>query len=178
MLELLLELSVLFSKGIQIDAAPEAGPLPSDHNDGTGIDAEVNARSGPTVDGVLSSFENPLLLTTGIPETNHGATNKANAGILRNRITFGTLASMIVLEDTVIGMWELEEPWLTPTEGLRAQQGASDDLTPSYKIAQVLTPCPNSREWSWRDPEEEVVSLDPIMDRRILGLGSLREAQT
>ena len=42
----LLELPVLFSEGVKVDGAPDAGALPADHNDGGRVDRQE--RSGPS----------------------------------------------------------------------------------------------------------------------------------
>lgn len=98
----LLKLSIFFTKRVKMNAAPEADPGPSNHYDSGGIHHKEYCSASTTVNCMLYTFTNILLLAAWLPQTYDGAAQKAYAGVLGHTIALRTLSPVVVLKTHIL----------------------------------------------------------------------------
>ena len=96
----LLQLSVLLPEGVQVDGAPDAGPLAPDDDDGGGVDGEEGGGPGPAVDAVSDGLVAGLPAggaAAGLPQADHHPAQQADGRVLGDVLADRTLSLVVEL---------------------------------------------------------------------------------
>ena len=96
-----LQLPVLLPESIQVDGAPDAGPLAADDDDGGAVDGEEGRGAGPAVDAVPHRLVHVLPgggLAAGLPQAHHHAAQQADRRVLRHAPAHAALALVVELK--------------------------------------------------------------------------------
>ena len=97
----LLQLPVFLPESIQVDGAPDAGPLAADDDDGGAVDGEEGRGAGPAVDAVPHRLVHVLPgggLAAGLPQAHHHAAQQADRRVLRHAPAHAALALVVELK--------------------------------------------------------------------------------
>ena len=100
----LLQLPVLLPESVQVDGAPDAGPLAADDDDGGGVDGEEGCGAGPAVDAVSDCLVHGLPTrgaTAGLPQADHHPAQQADGRVLRDVLTHRALSLVVELKQNM-----------------------------------------------------------------------------
>ena len=97
----LLQLPVFLPESIQVDGAPDAGPLAADDDDGGAVDGEEGRGAGPTVNAVSDGLVHRLPAggpAAGLPQADHHPAQQADGRVLRDVLTHRALSLVVELK--------------------------------------------------------------------------------